>query len=59
MTDTPPFTRQREAMTISPEHIARMTATADELGEHFANVDDRETMLLWLDQARRELVATE
>jgi hypothetical protein len=46
----------RQRASISTEALARMAATADELGEHFANVDDCETMLLWLDRARRELV---
>jgi hypothetical protein len=47
---------KRESMAISTENLARMAATADLLGEHFAKEDDRETVLLWLDQARRELV---
>jgi hypothetical protein len=49
-------TMKRESMTISPENLARMAATADLLGEHFAKEDDREVVLLWLDMARRELV---
>jgi hypothetical protein len=42
--------------SISTEALARMAAIADELGIHFAKEDNREVVLLWLDQARRELV---
>ena len=47
---------KRESMTISTENLARMTAIANELGEHFAKENDREKMRLWLDEVRRELV---
>jgi hypothetical protein len=42
-------------MTISTEQLARMTAVVNELGEFFAKESNREKMLLWLDEIRRNL----
>jgi hypothetical protein len=44
---------RKPLMTISPEHIARMNASADKLGAHFAKEDNREVMRLQLDMVRR------
>jgi hypothetical protein len=41
-------------MTISTETLARMTATANAIGEHFAREPDPKVWK-WLAEARREL----